>query len=570
MSKKTKRNEKGAIMVEVLAVLALIGVMGPMLFRQVVARNQEISNVNMASEMRTIKEAMSAVIASDGAILGEKCNPTGSNPTLCSAAANATFRDTLMSFLPVGMTEDESNVMNYYDVYLYGYKADFGGVGTSNERPVVYGVLASRSDGLPETWNFRRAARVASLIGSDGGVVDGNNLIGTNGAWELPKGSASIGSEDVVATTAFDTFTPDMGSTTPNAVAIPENVAFKRLHAWQYFSVGSNKGKNETGRCFDMGSREVTDASYVVGDDIYNVATGPGDCDPLFWVGTSAGSPDNSEDGHVYVKNNLYIGRDNANNISAVAIETDAVEDANRKITVYDITGQERITIDALGKIVARAADGETLTMGDGKIESSKTVPTMGGDADGENYQLDPAYTSIMNDIKLASRGGAALSEILPNYISKSVREYTNPASSSNTYTVSIADIKPTCPKGYAAAAIVTPVKWNSSRVTNITTPSRQISGSNISLTSSGTTVSGSITIPEMNMKTTTPKITVEENRKGVAVSIDNNWNLKMGYTDTGAALESGELGVIVQTFCVFDKSAFSNIPSTTRPTPAP
>ena len=46
------KQERGAIMLEVLAVLALIGVMGPMLYKQVLSRNQEISNVNIAAEMR--------------------------------------------------------------------------------------------------------------------------------------------------------------------------------------------------------------------------------------------------------------------------------------------------------------------------------------------------------------------------------------------------------------------------------------------------------------------------------------------------------------------------------------
>ena len=36
-------------------------------------------------------------------------------------------------------------------------------------------------------------------------------------------------------------------------------------------------------------------------------------------------------------------------------------------------------------------------------------------------YQVNPAYTSVMNDIKLSSRGGARLSDILPDYINKGI-----------------------------------------------------------------------------------------------------------------------------------------------------
>ncbi len=38
-----------------------------------------------------------------------------------------------------------------------------------------------------------------------------------------------------------------------------------------------------------------------------------------------------------------------------------------------------------------------------------------------DTYMVNPAYTSVMNDIKLASRGGARLSDILPDFINKGI-----------------------------------------------------------------------------------------------------------------------------------------------------
>lgn len=50
--------------------------------------------------------------------------------------------------------------------------------------------------------------------------------------------------------------------------------------------------------------------------------------------------------------------------------------------------------------------------------------------ADGGNrydtYMVNPAYTSVMNDIKLVSRSGARLSDILPNFITKGMFVATN------------------------------------------------------------------------------------------------------------------------------------------------
>ena len=67
----------------------------------------------------------------------------------------------------------------------------------------------------------------------------------------------------------------------------------------------------------------------------------------------------------------------------------------------------------------------------------------------------------IMKDIILESRGGARLSEILPNYISKGV------------YSINGMDnkvSKPTCPNGYAQAVIVTPVGWSEKAQVDVST----------------------------------------------------------------------------------------------------
>ncbi len=51
---------------------------------------------------------------------------------------------------------------------------------------------------------------------------------------------------------------------------------------------------------------------------------------------------------------------------------------------------------------------------------------THGGDTKYNYFSVDPSYTSVMNDIKLTSRGGARLSEALPNYILKGIYVLSN------------------------------------------------------------------------------------------------------------------------------------------------
>lgn len=592
MRTETKITERGAIMVEILAVLALIGVMGPVLFRQVLTRNQEISNVNMASEMRTIKEGMSAMISADGAVLGAKCNPSSSSATLCSTPNESELVSSLESFLPAGITD--MGILDDYNIYLYGYQADFGVTGQPDIRNMVYGVIFPKEEALPTSgWNFKRASRVASLIGADGGVIDRDTseFVGTNGGWKMDMGGIpAVNYETPIVTTAFDTFNADIGIVAPNAVSAPDDLAFQRLHAWQYFSVGSDAGKNDATRCFRYERMIPEGGGDPIGDVIYNVGSteaGGEACDPLFWVGTTGSTNDNSESGQVYIKNNLYIGRDNTNNRSAVAIETDGgdttmSEDARnkeRRIVVYDINGNPTITIDAMGRIL-----------------SDKTVTAQNGEADGLTYQVDPAYTSVLNDIRLTSRGGARLSDILPNYIAKGMYSYGNGNSGTHPFTVSVP--KPSgdnaCPQGYLAAVVVTPLKWGGTNITNITIPQDTLNSDshNLNAPAGGGSVTGTITVKERSMtdSDTARQIKVDKNRENFSVEIspmavDGNtikgdtadggsWTVKAGYKktptssfDNSILLNQDEISLLAQTYCVYDESKFENIPDKERPT---
>ena len=55
--KAIKRLQKGVMIIEVVAVLGLLAAITPMLFQQISRRNDEILNVQVATEMRAIKDA---------------------------------------------------------------------------------------------------------------------------------------------------------------------------------------------------------------------------------------------------------------------------------------------------------------------------------------------------------------------------------------------------------------------------------------------------------------------------------------------------------------------------------
>ncbi|MBP1532195.1 MAG: hypothetical protein ILA52_01690 [Alphaproteobacteria bacterium] len=60
----------------------------------------------------------------------------------------------------------------------------------------------------------------------------------------------------------------------------------------------------------------------------------------------------------------------------------------------------------------------------DGKYEEYNGPNSTSGRYD--TYMVNPAYTSVMNDIKVVSRGGARLSDILPDFITKAIYVASN------------------------------------------------------------------------------------------------------------------------------------------------
>ena len=597
MQKKTLA-ERGALMVEMVAVVAVLGVMGTVLFRQMNQRNQELDNINMASEIRTVKEATMAYIQANRPSLEANCVLDGDYGymTLDNKEIDYFMPDNWASNRDGEGEWKGDGIINEYDIYLTCYEID----SELAPRKALYATIIPYDGALPEGFTLRRAARVANLIGADGGVYDSGLLHGTMGAWEVqcplnPDGEG----EDVckkrkdnffVATTGVDIYIPEVEDAPDNAVVVPNSIAFNRLHSTDYFSVGDGDGTaNCIGNMTAEGkfAHEAVDPDSEVpsgtADDIQNVGTGtnPNKCDPLFWVGTTGPSEtDKSEAGQVYVKNNLYIGRDNATNTHAVAIET-GDDDTERSVTVFSADGDERLMLDGTGKVVGRSAGGKgyrldaengeivlfeeteingttiqvpTMRLKDGVMRTGETVTYTGDDGKAftDTYKVDPAFTSLMNDIRLTSRGGARLSDILPNYITKTITSYTFNNGTAQTVN------KPTCPGGYVRAVMVTPVSW-----------SQYITEANLTLPDVPDTGAPAITLSdtdptEKNIDVTENGATLQlKHQKPVQIKItdkEKTWDVLADYSDTAATL-TDPISVIAQTYCVFDKDNFGGAP---------
>lgn len=577
-----RKNERGSIMVEVIAVLALMGVMGTLLFRQVARRNEELDNVNLASEIRMVKEATTAYIQAYKTELENKCLNV---PDWSADKADINmFMPETWACDTDGDISDKTCLINDFDIQIYCYTVDE----QMAPRKAFYAIIWPQQNYLPNNFSILRAGRVANLIGSDGGVYDENTLTGTMGAWEIDCDSVKCPKDDYatyVATTGMDVYVPESETAPENAIAAPKNVAFKRLHGTDYFAVG---GGTNCIKNYDPGNNRFAhqilaaqNGEMNAQDDVIvavNTTTDgkTGECDPLFWVSTADGVGDNhSAAGVVYMKNGLHIGRDNAKRRSAVVFDVASGQnpaDADNKITVFDPSGNERLTLDGTGRIVGRSAangtgyrldpergeivmfktvkiDGKdlqipTMRLRDGMLESSESATyATGTDASGDvitetkHYNVDPAHTSLMNDIRLASRGGARLSEILPKWILMDTQ--TNSNTPGTAWDVN----KPTCPMGYIRGVVVTPIQFEH-RVDSVIIPPLPVTGN----------ASGNLTTPQVDNLPGPNQIRITQNDPLTINIVDDQqqWNITLGYNNVG---QGGQIIARADTYCIYQDS---------------
>lgn len=597
---KKQLSEKGAIIVEVIAVIALLGVLGPMLFKQVLSRNEEVDNINIASEIRSVKEALSAYILTNKQLLTTNvgCVTTGIDIT---------------EYLPMGMED----LPDGYNLVVCTIAPDTSG--SSPAAPTfIQGFIVPNEYVVPENLGLKRAARIANLIGTDGGIYQNGIVNGTAGGWGIDDfdgleglqtaldNSAVAGGRNYtyLATTGMDTYVPEyiVEDYSSGFVTIPDNLAFAKLHASSYFSIGSGGGN-----CYEKkhNTMNITDEGYTaVDDEIYTV--GENNCDPLFWVGAADGSTaDKSKSGIVYVKNNLMIGRRNKSDRQAVGIyaRSDSLDDSayrpdsskENRIEVYDNTGTAKVVINGKGEIISKTTrpltdsltsdSVETLTMADGSITSNIKGPNTGS-----AFAVDPAYTSVMNDIRLESRGGARLSDILPNYITKEIAYLKGRGP-----TVCI----PGCPKGYAPAIVVMPVAWQKTKIkysdmkdildAQVDVTEESVSGEGSHKHNVGVSVTINSDKQDLTVSETGLMIQIATSEMGQAIHKEEasdedqaddsdtttmpyqgretcthgQWFIYSHYPDW--EYQRDDVHVIAQTYCVYDKTAFET-PEKNRP----
>lgn len=188
MKKQTKKNSKvlqqGGLMIEALAMLGLIAVVTPTMYKKSAERTLEVEDINTASTVRTYMTAAESFVANNYAQLMTNVfsEPDPENPNKLIPKPDGTVyavntgSDEFKSYLPYSFKLDRA---------LYDYNTPQVRVvnqGTNLTAFVLFPAKQGADDGIGQ----ERTARIAALVGSTGGYMPDNTTArGVGGLWSL-------------------------------------------------------------------------------------------------------------------------------------------------------------------------------------------------------------------------------------------------------------------------------------------------------------------------------------------------------------------------------------------------
>lgn len=191
----SKVNQTGSLMIEAMAMLALISLVTPTLYKKSAERTTELQDINTATHVRTIMKAVdNYVTANYQSLLEDQLRNDG-----------AVYEVDL---------EHGGTTGGIHDFFPYGYKFDdLKNFGMPKVMLKRQGLSITSFVQLPKKSDIgeMRAARIASMVGSNGGYVTGSkDAQGVGGVWSLTqadldalgfdtnKGSVVVASSDAI------------------------------------------------------------------------------------------------------------------------------------------------------------------------------------------------------------------------------------------------------------------------------------------------------------------------------------------------------------------------------------
>lgn len=204
----SRLNELGSLMIEAMAMLALISMVTPILYKKAAERTTELQDINAASQMRALIKSLDDYVSDhyDDIIQGKKVTQNCNTATVDYSGMKATTGQSTQKktinlnhfceYLPYGFLDSSKNVQKT-KTFSENYKVVLKKVDGGNGRKrVITAFLATEpSDGgdFPKL----RASRIASMIGSNGGYINVSggtaSAMGSQGIWSVANLNSDLG-----------------------------------------------------------------------------------------------------------------------------------------------------------------------------------------------------------------------------------------------------------------------------------------------------------------------------------------------------------------------------------------
>lgn len=199
-------NEAGTMLVEAMAMLGLIAMVTPILYKKAAERTTELQDINASNQLRILANAMDAYIKdnftriNDGETVVNSCDVGKMDYSGFTDATSVSFDIShLCEYLPYGFlkdgkTQDSKLFSSANPSFQVVLRKTTGTETDENNQPVVVAetvtgfltAVPNEGEDFPST----RVSRIATMVGSNGGYVeDDGEIMGAQGIWSLPNTS---------------------------------------------------------------------------------------------------------------------------------------------------------------------------------------------------------------------------------------------------------------------------------------------------------------------------------------------------------------------------------------------
>ena len=261
LKKDELKKEAGSLMVEALAMLALIALVTPILYKKAAERTTELQDINAASQMRVMIKAVDDYLRDNyqDIMRGEapKNDCEGNKPDFKAFATdeNATTQvdlQQLCDYLPYGFLDKDGNVQGSYSFGSYQLAVKKHSSKNAKSSATLTGFIIAdpkMKEGIP----LIRASRIAAMIGSNGGYTQGQKGNGVQGIWTIND----IGNELGLQSKADGSIMAASIQPVTDGSGLNENVLYRN-------EVPGYPNLNTMGTTLDLGSHNIENVNQLI------------------------------------------------------------------------------------------------------------------------------------------------------------------------------------------------------------------------------------------------------------------------------------------------------------------